>query len=138
MPVEGHRDPTPAKENAMEHLLRVTLDQSTQPWTVDIDQNGNANHIDRSAQPQTIVWELEGNAANGQLLPMSWVETPPDGIFGPAQLAPNGKSMQMTDLNDDAASSGDWVYRLSVELDGQTYSTLDDTGTNTNPSIKNN
>jgi hypothetical protein len=122
----------------MEYLLRVTLDKSTQPWTVDIDQHDNANHIGRSAQPQTIVWELEGDAANGQLQPFAWVDTPPDGIFGPAQMAPNGKSMQMTDLNKDAATSGDWVYRLSVELDGQTYSTLDTTGTNTNPSIKNN
>ncbi|HEV2540543.1 MAG TPA: hypothetical protein VGU03_12705 [Frateuria sp.] len=122
----------------MEHLLRVTLDKSTQPWTVDIDQNGNANHIDRSPQPQTIVWQLEGDAANGQLQPLNWVDTPPDGVFGPAEPSSNGKSMQMTDLNKDAASSGDWVYQLSVALDGQTYSTLDTTGTNSNPSIKNN
>lgn len=122
----------------MEHVLRVTLDKSTQPWTVDIDQQGNANHIDRNPLPQTIEWKLEGDAANGQLQPLSWVDTPPEGIFGPAQLASNGKSMQMTDLNKDAATSGDWLYRLSVALDGQTYSTLDTTGTNTNPSIKNN
>src|SRR5690348_15402144 len=122
----------------MEHLLRVTLDKSTRPWTVDIDQNGNANHIGRSAQPQTIVWALEGDAAGGQLLPLSWIQTPPDGIFGPAEVAPNGQRMQMSDLNDEPASSGDWVYRLSLELDGQTYTTLDTTGTNTNPSIKNN
>lgn len=122
----------------MEHMLRVTLDKSTQPWTVDIDQQGNANHIDRSNQPQTIVWMLEGDAAHGELQPLSWVDAPPDGVFGPVQVAPNGRRMEVTDLNDDAASSGDWIYRLSVELDGQTYSTLDSTGTNSNPSIKNN
>jgi hypothetical protein len=122
----------------MEHLLRVTLDKSTHPWTVDIDQQGNANHIARSAQPQTIVWALEGDAAGGQLQPLSWVVEPPKGIFGPPEVAPNGKRMAMSDLNDDASSSGDWIYRLSVELGGQTYTTLDTTGTNTNPSIKNN
>ena len=122
----------------MDHVLRVTLDKSTRPWTVDIDQSDNANHIDRSAQPQTIVWTLEGDAANGQLQPLSWVDAPPEGIFGPAEVAANGQRMLMSDLNDDAASSGDWIYRLSVELDGQTYTTLDSTGTNTNPSIKNN
>ena len=122
----------------MEHVLRVTLDKTTQPWTVDIDQHGYANHIDRSAQPQTIVWTLEGDAAGGQLQPLRWIDTPPDGIFGPPVLAAHGQRMQMSDFNHDQATSGNWIYRLSVELDGETYTTIDTTGTNTNPSIKNN
>lgn len=122
----------------MEHVLRVTLDKSTQPWTVDIDQHGNANHIDRSPDPQTIEWKLEGDAANGELQPLSWVDTPPDGVFGPVKVDSHGKRMEVSDLNKDAATRGDWIYRLSVKLDGQTYTTLDTTGTNTNPSIKNN
>lgn len=122
----------------MDHVLRVTLDKTTQPWTVDIDQHDNANHIDRSPLPQTIVWTLEGDAAEGELQPLSWIDTPPDGIFGPAVVAANGQRMQMRDFNHDAATSGDWIYRLSVELDGAIYTTIDTTGTNTNPSIKNN
>ena len=125
----------------MDHLLRVTLDKTTTPWSVDIDQKDNANRVDRNPQPQTIVWELTGDAATGQLQLLSWVDpTPPAGVFGPAQVAPNGNRMSMTDLNDGPGSSGDWIYRLSVVLDGQEYSTLQTlpVGTNTNPSIKNN
>lgn len=125
----------------MEHLLRVTLDKSTQPWTVDIDQRGNANHIARDRKRQTIEWALEGDAAKGQLQPLSWVDPqPPEGIFGIPQVSPDGHRMSMTDDNPDEASAGDWIYRLSLALDGETYSTLDTGpgGTNTNPSIKNN
>jgi hypothetical protein len=124
----------------MEHLLRVTLDKSTRPWSVDIDQHDNANHIARDPHPQTIVWALQGNAADGQLQAPSWVDPPPDGIFGSPEVTPDGKHVHMTDLNDGPATQGDWIYRLSLVLDGQTYSTLDQLppATNSNPSIKNN
>jgi hypothetical protein len=123
----------------MDHVLGVSLDKSTTPWSVDIDQHGNANHVGRSPQPQTLVWELTGNAAGGDLQPLEWIEAPPEGIFGPPELAANGQRMTLTDLNDGPASSGTWIYRLSLTLDGQEYSTRETlpTGTTTNPSIKN-
>lgn len=123
----------------MDHVLRVSLDTSSTPWSVDIDQHDDANHVGRSTQPQTLAWELTGNAAGGDLLPLEWVEPPPEGIFGPPQLAANGQRMTMTDLNDGPDSSGAWTYMLSLTLDGERYSTRETlpTGTTTNPSIKN-
>ena len=124
----------------MDHVLNVSLDKSTTPWLVDIDQHGNANQVGRSPQPQTLAWELTGYAAGGDLLPLKWVEPPPPGIFGPPEVAANGQRMTMTDLNDDQDSTGTWIYSLSLTLDGQEYSTQGTipTGTTTNPSIKNN
>lgn len=124
----------------MEHVLGVSLDKSTTPWSVDIDQQGHANQVGRSPQPQTLAWELTGNAAGGDLQPLQWVEPPPNGIFGPPELADNGQRMTITDLNNGPETSGSWVYMLSLILDGEEYSTLSTvpTGTTTNPSIKNN
>ena len=123
----------------MDHVLSVSLDKSTTPWSVDIDQHGNANQVPRSPHRQTLAWELTGNAASGDLLPLQWVEPPPQGIFSPPEVATNGQRMTMTDLNDDQDSTGTWIYMLSLTLDGQQYSTLTTipTGTTTNPSIKN-
>lgn len=124
----------------MEHVLSVSLDKSTTPWSVDIDPHGNANHVGRSPQPQTLAWELTGNAAQGDLLPLQWVQQPPQGIFGPPELAANGQRMTMTDLNDGPGSGGSWIYMLRLTLDGTQYATRETlpTGTTTNPSIKNN
>jgi hypothetical protein len=135
--------PTPhtPEENPMDHLLHVTLDKSSSPWLVDIDQQGNPNHIDRSPQLQTIAWELVGDATAGKLSLLVWLDpAPPDGIFGPPELAGDGRRMTLTDRNDNPDTSGSWNYQLSLSLGGQTYSTraILPTGTTTNPSIKNN
>jgi hypothetical protein len=125
----------------MDHLLRVTLDKSTNPWSVDIDEHGNPNHIDRSPQPQTIAWELTGDAEAGQLSPLAWLDpAPPSGVFGDPEVAGNGKRMTMSDLNPDPATSGSWDYQLGLTLGGRQYSTRATlpVGTNSNPSIKNN
>jgi len=125
----------------MEHQLHVSLDKSTTPWSVDIDQRGDANHVERSLEPQLLAWELTGDAASGNLLALQWLDpAPPEGIFGPPELVKNGQRMTMTDRNHGPDSSGSWVYRLSLALDGQQYSTRSIllTGTTTNPSIKNN
>lgn len=125
----------------MDHLLSVSLDKSTMPWSVDIDQRAGANHIDRDPRPQTIAWELAGDAAAGALTSFRWLDpVPPDGIFGAPAFAPDGKRMTMTNLNDGPATSGVWTYQLGLELHGQAYSTRSTLpiDTNTNPSIKNN
>lgn len=104
-------------------------------------------HRSRSASadhrlgPQTIAWELAGDAAAGALTSFRWLDpVPPDGIFGAPAFAPDGKRMTMTDLNDGPATSGVWTYQLGLELHGQAYSTRSTLpiDTNTNPSIKNN
>jgi len=125
--------------------LKVTLDKNTTPWLVDIDQKNNANQVARSAQSQTITWQLNGNAASGKIVSLDWVNQapitpPPAGIFGSPQISQNGNTMTMTDLNNSAATTGDWIYILKIEVDGQIYQSgqTSITGTATNPSIKNN
>jgi len=73
----------PPWETTIGHLLGVNLDKPTTPWAVDIDSHGNANHVGRSPEPQTLVWALTGDAAGGDLLSLQWIEPPPEGVFGP-------------------------------------------------------
>lgn len=132
----------------MANDLAVKLDESTNPWLVDVDQKNNANQVARSNQSQTITWQLNGNAASGTITGCIWINNPPatnpppEGIFGPFVIAPNGKSMTITDLNNSQNTTGDWLYQISVQLvaGGTIYKSgyVSITGTATNPSIKNN
>ena len=109
----------------MPNQLRVSLDKSTQPWSVHVDQQGNANHVDRSPDPQTIIWQLTGNAASGAIVSFAWVDTlPPDGIFGSPAISSNGNQMTLTDTHDSARSAGIWSYELTINVGGTDYSTL--------------
>jgi hypothetical protein len=107
----------------MDHMLSVRLDKTTTPWLVHVDPHGNANQVDRNPKPQTLVWELTDNAAGGDLLPLQWIEQPPEGVFGTPEVAANGQRMTMTDFNDSAKSAGSWTYMLCLVLDGKQYST---------------
>lgn len=107
----------------MDHLLSVSLDKTTTPWSVHVDPHGHANHVYPDPEPQTLAWELTGNAAGGALLPLQWLSKPPKGIFGEPVLAPNRKRMTMTDLDDRPESRGSWTYLLCLMLDGKQYST---------------
>lgn len=127
--------------------LKVSLDTSTSPPRLDVDQHGNPNHVSRSSSAQTITWQLTGNAATGsfnaQDAPQpgfAWMEVPPAGIFGPPTPGGNGKKITMNDLNNSAGTTGEWIYRLSATIDGQVYQSdaISIGGTTTNPSIKNN
>jgi len=132
----------------MPNNLDVTLDKSTTPWCLDIDQKNNANHVSRSPNAQTITWQLTGNAAagsfNAQTDPepgFAWVSTPPpDGIFGPPVLQANGNQLTMSDLNNSASTTGDWVYQLSATIGNVVYQSKKTsiTGQTTDPTIKNN
>lgn len=132
----------------MPNDLHVTLDKSTTPWSLDIDQKDNANHVSRSPSVQTITWQLTGNAASGSFDAQSdaepgfaWVDPPPpDGIFGPPVLQANGNQLTMSDLNNSAGTTGEWIYQLSATVDHVVYQSNKTslTQTNTNPSIKNN
>ncbi|AHX14594.1 hypothetical protein CH75_16280 [Dyella jiangningensis] len=132
----------------MANDLAVKLDETTNPWLVDVDQKNNANHVARSNQTQTITWQLNGNAATGTIVGCNWVNNPPatnpppDGVFGAFTIAPNGKSMTITDNNTGPGTAGEWIYQISVQLvaNGPIYQSgyVSITGTATNPTIKNN
>lgn len=132
----------------MANDLSVTLDKSTTPWRLDIDQKNNANHVSRSSSAQTITWQLTGNAAAGSFNAQTdsppgfaWVGTPPpDGIFGPPVLQANGNQLTMSDLNSSASTAGEWVYQLSATIGDQVYQSgvTSLVLTTTNPTIKNN
>ena len=135
--------------------MNVTLDKTTNPWTVDVDQHGNGNHFGRNASTQTITWQLTGDAASGFFVPMSdpslnpgfsWVSEPPQGIFGyPPTISSNGNQMTMTDLNsgtlpNGTSTVGTWTYKLRVNVGGTVYTSLAISirATNNNPTIVNN
>lgn len=126
----------------MPNNLAVSLDQTTTPWSVDVDEHGNANQVSRSPNSQTITWQLESNAATGTIVNFAWLTNPPPAstIFGPFAIAPNGKQATMSDLNASVATTGSWIYQLTINVGGTNYTTIAalKIGTNTNPSIKNN
>ncbi len=131
----------------MPNNLQVTLDQSTTPWCVDIDQSGNANHVSQSPNAQTITWQLTGNAASGSFVALTdpdpgfaWVGTaPPSGIFGSATLSANGNQLTISDLNNSASTQGTWTYILRVNVGGVVYQskTTSLAATTSNPTIVN-
>lgn len=132
----------------MPTTLQVTLKTSTTPWTVNIDQSGNANHVPRGTSAQTLAWQLAGNAATGSFVAMddpnpgfAWIGTqPPAGVFGTPSISPNGNQLSISDNNTSPASAGEWTYVMRVNVGGTVYSTIATLpqGTNTDPSIKNN
>ena len=137
----------------MPNNLNVTLDKTTTPWTVDVSQQGNANHVDRNPNAQTVTWQLTGNAASGFFVPMddpslnpgfSWVSEPPAGIFGTPTISSNGNQLTITDLNsgtlgNGTSTVGTWTYMLRVNVGGTVYKSLAISirATNTNPTIVN-
>jgi len=131
----------------MPNDLHVTLDTSTTPPCLDIDQSNGANHVSRSPNAQTITWQLTGNAASGSFNTQSapepgfaWVGTPPPaGIFGPPTLSSNGNEITMSDLNNSASTAGDWIYQLSATIGNVSYQSKKTsiTGQTTDPTIKN-
>lgn len=125
----------------MPNNLHVTLDESKTPWVVDVDQQGNANHVSRGSNTQTITWQLTGNAASGSIISFAWLDTPPPNtIFGTPAISGNGNQLTVTDLNNSASTTGIWTYQLTINVGGSDYSTISNlpTATTTNPSIKNN
>jgi hypothetical protein len=126
--------------------LNVTLDKSTTPWAVDVDQHGKGNEVSQGPNAQTITWQLTGNAASGSFVALTdpapgfaWVSAPPDGIFGTPTLSPNGNQLTISDLNSSANTAGSWTYRLRINVGGTVYSTstVSLAATTTNPIIIN-
>lgn len=132
----------------MPNNLHVTLDKSTTPWSLDVDEQGNANHVNRSASTQTITWQLTGNAASGSFVSLddpnpgfAWVGTAPAaGIFGAPAPGANGNQLTISDLNNSASKAGTFYYILRATIGGTVYTTISTSiaATTTNPCIKNN
>jgi hypothetical protein len=125
----------------MPNDLQVSLDESTSPWSVDVDQQGDANHVNRSPNTQTITWHLTGNAASGSIIFFAWLGTPPPAsIFGSPTITNGGNQLSLADTNPNASTAGTWAYQLTIRVGGNDYSSVGflPTGTATTPTIKNN
>ena len=117
---------------------RVTLDQTTTPWTVAVDLR--PIKIPKSATPQKIHWRLRGNASGGEFQPLSggkpgfsWgTPAPPKKVFTSLKLSAKKKSVSVTDSHPDAQSNGQWSYALNIKVGGVIYTT------GATPMIKNN
>lgn len=122
----------------MTNIITVTI-ASTSPPLLNVDDVGGKNNVDKSPNPQTIKWQLTGNAAQGAFLPMtgnppgfSWITTPspqqPNGPFGVPVVGANGNSLTITDDHSSSSTDGTWIYMLRVMLDGVMYTTTASTG----------
>lgn len=132
----------------MANNINVTLDTSVTPNVLKVHDHGHI-HVDKKPTAQTISWNLTGNLARGEFVPMDaaepgfeWVSVPaPSGdIFGTPQVCSNGNSLQLADTHANHDSDGTWIYRLRVSLGGTVYQTTAGTGVTTtshNPVIIN-
>lgn len=129
--------------------LKVTLDQTTTPWTVVVDPD--PIDIPRNANPQSIHWHLVGNAYGGKFKslggappPFAWsgAEQPLPGIFEDPTLSPKKKALTIKDKHTGPGSSSGkkgWSYALSIVVDGATYQTAGSASIQgKDPVIKNN
>ena len=130
----------------MPNNLSVSLNQSTTPWSVVVDHHGNGNEVDRSPNPQTINWQLNGNAASGSFVSLTdpnpgfaWLSSPPANVFGAPTLSGNGNQLSIQDTNTGASTAGSWTYVLRVNVGGTVYTSaaLSIAATETSPWIKN-
>lgn len=127
--------------------LKVTLKTINGVKTLDVDDANQGNHIGQSSQAQTIVWQLEGEAASGSFNPLNdpkpgfaWKTTNPAPTpFTQLARNPNGNQITVSDLNNSASTQGTWVYQLYVTVGNQVYSTTATSpmATSNNPTIKN-
>lgn len=127
-----------------------TLNVSIKNNALDVDENGNPNHIPQNSNAQTITWQLTGNAASGSFNAIdgtsnsgfSWVTQPPPSntIFGTASLHANGNQIQISDLNNSSSAAGTWTYKLCATVNNTQYcttATLSPRATTNNPTIVN-
>ena len=122
----------------MANIINVTI-ASTNPPLLAVNDAGGQNNVNQSPNPQTIKWQLTGNAAQAAFLPMtsnppgfSWITKPspqqPNGPFGAPVLGANGNSLTITDDHSGSTTNGSWIYMLRAMLDGVIYTTTASTG----------
>ena len=131
----------------MANNMNVSLALQGGNNVLDVDDNGGQNQVNRSPNPTTISWNLTGPLTQGNFVPMSasppgfeWVGNQPKaGVFGTPTIGANGNSLSITDNHVDGSSSGEWIYMLRVNYNGNVVSTQKTlvTGTVDNPVIIN-
>lgn len=131
----------------MANNMNVTLDESTHPWSLKVDQDGH-NQVEQNPNPQDINWQLTGsNLANASFLPQGGAEpgfewktpVPGAGIFSDPALKSNNQKMTVTDSNPNASTAGTWYYILRATVGATVYRTMAASiaATTTDPCIKN-
>lgn len=132
----------------MTNNINVNLDTSVTPHVLNVDDKGGIK-ISKNAKPQTISWNLTGNLAKAEFVSLcgnspgfEWVSDPPPatGVFSQPQIGSNGNSLNVVDNHPNSHSTGTWIYRLRVLLDGTVYQTTSQvsiTSTSKNPIIIN-
>ena len=116
----------------MANLFKVTLDTSVNPPVLMLDVAAGGSQFAMDQYPRLLVWYLAGNLATGNFVPISdpapgfsWVlPFPPAGIFSSATVGRKGRLLWITNYYPDALGSGQWGYRLRVELAGVVYETV--------------
>ena len=117
----------------MSNQLNVTLKLVNGVMHMDVADHGGENQVNQSPQPQTIVWQLTGNLAQGSFQPLdatppgfAWKSNPPPSptIFSaPSRDPVNGRTITIQDTHTSSASNGTWIYQLAVSLNGTVYTT---------------
>jgi hypothetical protein len=107
--------------------VNVTLDQTTNPWTLQVDTN--PIDIPPNANPQSIHWHLVGIARGGKFKSLTGAEPgfewngPSPLPFDDPTLSPKKIALTIKDNHTNAASKGEWPYILRIVLNGTTYRT---------------
>ncbi len=131
-------------------ILDVTLNDAATPPYLDVDDEDEANFIEKHPDTQAVRWRLSGNAAGGTFNELTdpepgfkWIKpAPPAGVFSHVRLSRNKKEILIDDLNDGAASVGLWYYQLNATIGGVSYMSRKEPfppspSVTTNASIKN-
>ena len=123
---------------APKHTIKVRVVKKPGGWELDVDQKFNDHHVRKAVDPQLISWEiLDSGSNNYRFVEMShrppgfsWMDpaSPPEGIFSQPQVCPDCGHLTLTDLHDDNASIGDFIYRLRVWVGDEIIETAYDPG----------
>lgn len=127
-------------------LVKVTLDTSTDPWSLAVDRNPIL--IDPDSNAQTITWQLTDDAATGSFNAQDAVhpgfawpkeEASHPGIFDTPSSDTPKHQVTMRDHHHGHSSAGEWFYQLSATIHDKLCQTpnASTAGRTSNPSIKN-
>jgi hypothetical protein len=114
----------------MSNVIRVTI-LDDQEQTLQTEDGDGRNVVHRHQDPQPITWELDVGPKNAGFMPkgsatpaIEWLKPVPAGMFKTPHLSHNDRTLRVDDQNDDAATLGDWPYRLSAMINGLVYQTV--------------
>jgi hypothetical protein len=120
------------QEPAVSNILNVSLDQSTTPWTVNVEDGSGQNEVLQSTAIQMIIWQLIGAATPGAFPAdpnhaIRWPFGLPGGgnfgQFGGPIVSAAGDQLMLPVLNDKKHAPKAWIYELTVVFNGVEYHT---------------